>query len=228
VCLAPDYVLTRAEDEAAVVDGLRAAASAMYPRLLDNPDYTAIVNDRHAARLTELIDDARAKGAQVEVVDPAREDFGRSNARKMPLHIVRDATDAMRVMQEEIFGPVLPVVRYDGIDEAIARVNAGGRPLALYHFGTDDAERRRVLDRTVSGGVTLDDVLFHVSMEDLPFGGVGPSGMGSYHGRDGFRTFSHARAVFQQSRWDVAKLAGLKPPYGQALRRTLRQRLGRA
>ncbi len=227
ICLAPDYVLTRHEDEAAVVDGLRAAASAMYPRLLDNPDYTAIINDRHHQRLTAWVDDARAKGARVEVVNPANEDFSATNARKMPLHIVRDATDDMLVMQEEIFGPILPVVRYDSVDDAIARVNRGGRPLAMYHFGTDAAERRRVLDRTVSGGVTLDDVIFHVSMEDLPFGGVGPSGMGSYHGLDGFKTFSHARAVFQQARWDVAKLAGLKPPYGKALARTIAQRVGR-
>ena len=227
ICLAPDYVLTRSEDEAAVVDGLKAAASAMYPRLLDNPDYTAIVNDRHFERLSTWVDDARAKGARVEVVNPAGEDFRSTNARKMPLHIVRDATDDMLVMQEEIFGPVLPVVRYDRIDDAIARVNRGGRPLALYHFGTDGAERRRLLDRTVSGGVTLDDVIFHVSMEDLPFGGVGPSGMGSYHGYDGFKTFSHARAVFKQSRLDVAKLAGLKPPYGKALARTIAQRVGR-
>ena len=209
-----------------MVDGRKAAASAMYPRLLDNPDYTSIISDRHHQRLTEWVEDARAKGATVEIVNPAGEDFTRSNARKMPLHIVRNLTDDMMVMQEEIFGPVLPVVRYDRIDDAIARVNAGGRPLALYHFGTDADERRRVLDRTVSGGVTLDDVLFHVSMEDLPFGGIGPSGMGSYHGRDGFHTFSHARAVFKQARWDVAKLGGIKPPYGRALQRTIRHRLG--
>ncbi len=226
ICLAPDYVLTRAQDEAAVVDGLKAAAAAMYPTLLGNPDYTAVVNDRHFARLSDWIDDARAKGATVEVVNPAGEDFGASNARKMPLHIVRDATEDMLVMQEEIFGPILPVVRYAGIDDAIARINRGGRPLGLYHFGTDAAERRRLLDRTVSGGVTLDDVIFHVSMEDLPFGGVGPSGMGSYHGVDGFRTFSHARAVFKQSRLNVAKIAGMKPPYGRALAKTIARQMG--
>ena len=99
-------------------------------------------------------------------------------------------------------------------------MNRRDRPLGLYYFGKDAAERRRVLDRTISGGVTLDDVVFHVSMEDLPFGGIGPSGMGSYHGRDGFRTFSHAKAVYQQSRLDVAKLAGLKPPYGKTTRAT--------
>jgi len=215
ICLAPDYLLVAAEQEQAVVDGLTGAVSAMYPSLLANPDYTSVINDRHHQRLADWIDDARAKGARVEVVNPANEDFGGSNSRKMPLHIVRDATDDMMVMQEEIFGPILPVRRYDTVDDAIAEVNRRDRPLGLYYFGRDGAERQRVLDRTISGGVTLDDVVFHVSMEELPFGGIGPSGMGAYHGHDGFRTFSHAKAVFRQAALDVAKLAGLKPPYGK-------------
>jgi coniferyl-aldehyde dehydrogenase len=220
ICLAPDYMLVPAAEEPRVVEGLKAAASAMYPTLLSNPDYTSVVHDRHFERLTGWVEDARAKGATVEVVNPADEDFGATNSRKMPLHILRDVTDDMTVMQEEIFGPVLPVVKYSGIDDAIGQVNRRDRPLGLYHFGKDESERRRVLDRTISGGVTLDDVVFHVSMEDLPFGGIGPSGMGSYHGLDGFRTFSHAKAVFKQSRIDVAKLAGLKPPYGKTTRAT--------
>jgi coniferyl-aldehyde dehydrogenase len=216
ICLAPDYMLVPEAQEQAVVDGLKAAVSAMYPTLLANPDYTAIINDRHHQRLEEWVADARAKGATVETVNPAGEDFAGSNSRKMPLHIVRNATDDMIVMQEEIFGPILPVRRYSGIDAAIGEVNRRDRPLGLYYFGPDADERRRVLDRTISGGVTLDDVVFHVSMEELPFGGIGPSGMGSYHGTDGFKTFSHAKAVFKQAKLDVAKLAGLKPPYGKA------------
>ncbi|WP_085810343.1 coniferyl aldehyde dehydrogenase [Sphingomonas sp. TZW2008] len=226
ICLAPDYVLVPSEQEEAVVDGLKAAASAMYPKLLANPDYTSVVNDRHFQRLHDWIEDARAKGARVEVVNPANEDFSSTNSRKMPLHIVRDVTDDMTLMQEEIFGPVLPVRCYDGIDGAIAEVNRRDRPLGLYYFGSDEGERRRVLDRTISGGVTLDDVVFHVSMEDLPFGGVGPSGMGAYHGYDGFRTFSHAKAVYKQARIDVAKLAGLKPPYGAATRKAVARQIG--
>lgn len=226
ICLAPDYVLTPAAQQGAVVDSLKRAASAMYPSLLANPDYTSVVNDRHHQRLHAWLDDARAKGATVEVVNPADEDFAASNSRKMPLHIVTDVTDEMTCMQEEIFGPILPVAAYDGIDDAIARVNRGARPLGLYYFGGDKAERRRVLDRTISGGVTLDDVIFHISMEELPFGGVGPSGMGAYHGRDGFRTFSHAKAVYKQSKLDVAGLAGLKPPYGAKLRRTVAKQVG--
>jgi coniferyl-aldehyde dehydrogenase len=216
ICLAPDYMLVPAAQEQAVVDGLKAAVTAMYPTLLANPDYTAIINDRHYQRLNDWLDDARAKGATIETVNPAGEDFSASNARKMPLHIVRDATDDMIVMQEEIFGPIMPVRRYDGIEQAIGEVNRRDRPLGLYYFGSDEGERRRVLDTTISGGVTLDDVIFHISMEELPFGGVGPSGMGAYHGTEGFRTFSHAKAVYKQARLDVAKLAGLKPPYGKA------------
>ncbi|HWK34884.1 coniferyl aldehyde dehydrogenase [Sphingomonas sp.] len=225
ICLAPDYMLVPAEQEGAVVDALVASASAMYPTLLANPDYTAIINDRHHQRLNDWLDDARAKGAELVTVNPANEDFAASNSRKMPLTIVRGATDDMTVMQEEIFGPILPLRRYDALDDAIAEVNRRDRPLGLYYFGTDAAERRRVLDRTISGGVTLDDVVFHVSMEELPFGGIGPSGMGAYHGHDGFRTFSHARAIFQQSRLDVARLAGLKPPYGAATRKAIARQM---
>lgn len=225
ICLAPDYVLTPAADEPRVVAGLKAAATAMYPTLLDNPDYTAIINDRHHQRLQSWLDDARAKGATVETVNPADEDFAASNSRKMPLHLVRDVTDDMLVMQEEIFGPILPIVTYDGIDDAIGQVNRRDRPLGLYYFGGEGAESRRVIDRTIAGGVTIDDVIFHVSMEDLPFGGIGPSGMGSYHGRDGFLTFSHAKAVFKQATIDVAALAGLKPPYGKKTRASIKRQM---
>lgn len=226
ICLAPDYMLVPAEREEAMVDGLKTAASAMYPTILANPDYTSIVNDRHFQRLNDWLDDARAKGAKVEVVNPANEDFGSTNSRKMPLHIVRDVTDDMTLMQEEIFGPVLPIRRYSGgVDAAIAEVNGRDRPLGLYYFGDDKAEQRRVLDRTISGGVTLNDVIMHVSMEELPFGGIGPSGMGAYHGHEGFRTFSHAKAVYSQPKIDVAKMAGLKPPYGAATRKAIARQI---
>ena len=225
ICLAPDYVLVPGEQEEAMVDALKASATALYPTLLANPDYTAIINDRHHRRLTDWIEDARAKGAEIISVNPAGEDFAASNSRKLPLTIVRNATDDMTIMQEEIFGPVLPVRRYDTLEAAIGEVNRRDRPLGLYYFGEDDAERRRVLDRTISGGVTLNDVVFLNAMEDLPFGGIGPSGMGSYHGQDGFRTFSHARAVFKQSKLDVAKLAGLKPPYGAATAKSIARQM---
>ncbi len=225
ICLAPDYMLVPAEREAAVVEGLKAAAARQYPTLLANPDYTAIINDRHFERLSGWIDDARAKGAEIVTVNPGGEDFGASNARKMPLTIIRNATDEMTVMQEELFGPVLPVRTYEHVDGAIGEVNRRDRPLALYYFGSDSDEERRVLDRTISGGVTLNDVIFHVSQEELPFGGIGPSGMGAYHGEAGFRTFSHARSLYRQPKLDVAKLAGMKPPYGKATQATIKRQM---
>ncbi len=221
ICLAPDYLLVSDAQEPQVVERIKASASAMYPTLLDNDDYTSVVNDRHFARLTAYIDDARAKGARVEVVNPASEDFAAANSRKMPLHIVRDVTDDMKIMQEEIFGPLLPVKKVASVDAAIAHVNAHDRPLGLYYFGEDRAEERKILDRTHSGGVTVNDVLFHVAMEDLPFGGIGPSGMGHYHGHDGFKTFSHMKSVYRQTGMDVAKLGGMKPPYGAATDKTI-------
>ncbi|WP_448586014.1 coniferyl aldehyde dehydrogenase [Thermaurantiacus sp.] len=225
ICLAPDYLLVPAEKEDAVVEGLKVATARLYPRLLANDDYTSIISRRHRERLEALIADARAKGAEIVEVNPANEDFTRQNTNKMPLMLVRNPTDDMRVMQEEIFGPVLPICRYATIDEAIAFVNGRDRPLGLYWFGTDPAEERRVLDRTIAGGVTVNDVLFHVSVEDLPFGGIGPSGMGQYHGRDGFRTFSHAKAVYRQPKLDLAGFAGFKPPYGERTRRALTREL---
>ena len=200
ICLAPDYMLVPDEQEQAVVDGLKAAVSTMYPTLLANPDYTSIVNDRHHQRLQDWLEDARAKGATIETVNPANEDFASANTRKMPLHIVRDATDDMTVMQEEIFGPILPVRRYDAGSSAIAEVNRRDRPLGLYYFGDDDAERRRVLDRTISGGVTLNDVIFHVIQEELPFGGIGPSGMGAYHGATASRRSATPRRCIASRR----------------------------
>ncbi|WHU04079.1 coniferyl aldehyde dehydrogenase [Sphingomonas sp. NIBR02145] len=225
ICLAPDYMLVPEEKEAEVVDGLVAAATRMYPTLLSNPDYTAVINDRHYERLTAWIDDARAKGAEVIAVNPANEDLGSSNSRKLPLHIIRNPTDDMTVMQEEIFGPVLPVRRYVKVEDAIGEVNRRDRPLALYYFGKDEGEKRQVLDRTISGGATINDVIFHVSQEELPFGGIGPSGMGAYHGEIGFRTFSHAKAVYSQPKLDVAGLAGLKPPYGKKTRAAIARQM---
>ena len=225
ICLAPDYLLVPDDKETEVIGGLKAAASALYPRLLDNPDYTAVVNERHHLRLAGYLDDARAKGGEVIEVNPAGEDFAASNGTKMPLYIVRNPSDDMAVMQEEIFGPVLPVRRYANIDEAIEFVNRRDRPLGLYYFGRDADEERRVLSRTTSGGVTVNDVIFHISAEELPFGGIGPSGMGAYHGFDGFRTFSHARAVYRQPRIDIARLAGFKPPYGATTAKTIAREL---
>lgn len=227
ICLAPDYLMVPKDKESMVVEGMKDAVSLMYPTLLENPDYTSVINARHRDRLNGYLDDARAKGAEVIEVNPAGEDFTASNRNKMPLYLVRNPTDDMKVMQEEIFGPVLPIKTYTRVEEAIDYVNAHDRPLGLYYFGEDAQEQRQVLDRTISGGVTVNDVIFHVSMEDLPFGGVGPSGMGAYHGIEGFKTFSHAKSVYRQPKVNVAKLAGLMPPYGKAAAATIARDLKR-
>ncbi len=216
ICLAPDYMYVPEESEDEAIAGVTGAAASMYPTVLENEDYASIVSDRHFERLQGLVEDARDKGAEVIEVNPANEDFGSANQRKLPLTVLRGVDDDMAVMQEEIFGPVLPVKTYKALDEAVDYINENDRPLGLYYFGEDKGEQERVLTRTISGGVTTNDVIFHVSMEDLPFGGIGPSGMGSYHAIEGFREFSHARAVYHQPKIDVAKLAKMKPPYGKA------------
>ncbi|MBS0481088.1 MAG: coniferyl aldehyde dehydrogenase [Proteobacteria bacterium] len=225
ICLAPDYMLVAREQEDEVIGSLVSSVTAMYPSLLHNDDYTSVVNGRNYERLQGYLTDAREKGAELIEVNPAGEDFAFSNGNKMPLTIVRGVNDSMKVMQDEIFGPILPVMTYDSIDQAIDYVNAHDRPLGLYYFGEDKAEENKVLGRTISGGATVNDVLFHNAMEDLPFGGVGPSGMGNYHGHDGFKTFSHLRAVYRQPGMDIAKLSGFKPPYGKQTQATLKREL---
>ncbi len=225
ICLAPDYMLVPQEKEAEVVEGLKAATARMYPTLLANDDYTSVISKRHRDRLEAHIEDARAKGAEIVEVNPANEDFSKQNTNKMPLTIIRNPTDEMTVMQEEIFGPVLPVKAYKTVDEAIGYINSKDRPLGLYWFGTDGGEERQVLDKTVSGGVTVNDVIFHVAQEDLPFGGIGPAGMGNYHGHDGFKTFSHPKSIYKQPKIDLAGMAGFKPPYGEKTRKALAREL---
>ncbi len=225
ICLAPDYLMVPSDQEADMIEAVKAGVAAQYPKLLHNDDYTSVVNGRNYERLQSYLADARNKGAELIEVNPAGEDFAGSNGNKMPLTIVRGATDDMKVMQEEIFGPILPVMTYSSMDEAIDYVNAHDRPLAIYYFGNDKAEEDRVLSRTISGGATVNDVIFHNAMEDLPFGGVGPSGMGNYHGSDGFKTFSHMRAVYRQTGIDVAGIGGFKAPYGKATAKTLAKEL---
>ena len=215
ICLAPDYVFVPEENLDEFVESTRRSVARLYPTLLDNPDYTSVINERHFDRINGYIEEAREKGATVVELNPANEDFHQQPHYKIPPTLIVDPDDTLKVMQDEIFGPVLPVKRYRDIDDTVQYINRRPRPLGLYYFGTDDAEQQRVLSHTTSGGVTVNDVVMHVAQEDLPFGGVGPSGMGSYHGLDGFRTFSHAKAIFQQSKLNVAELAGIRPPYSE-------------
>lgn len=221
ICLAPDYVLAPAEDVDRFVEAARAAVAKSFPTLRDNPDYTALVAQRHYDRVKDYVDDAKAKGGKVVELNPAGEDFSQQQHRKIPPTLILKPTDDMAVMQDEIFGPLLPVKAYDRIEDAIDYINRRDRPLALYWFGTDEAERERVLDATTSGGATVNDVIFHVAQEDLPFGGVGPAGMGAYHGHDGFREFSHRKAVFHQLKKDIGPMLALRPPYGEGIRKYL-------
>jgi coniferyl-aldehyde dehydrogenase len=216
-CVAPDYALVPGGLVNRFVHACRAATQAYYPVLGTNPQYTSIASERHLRRLLALVEDAREHGASIhnlhdEPTDP--------ELRRMAPVALTDVGEDMRVMHEEIFGPVLPVVGYDGIDEAIAYVNARPRPLALYYFGARDADLDAVLRRTVSGGVTVNNAGFHVLQEDLPFGGVGPSGMGEYHGRAGFDRFSKLKSVFIDKRLSASSL--LRPPYGGRFRALLR------
>jgi coniferyl-aldehyde dehydrogenase len=225
MCIAPDYALVPKARSEAFIAATQAAVAKLYPTLKDNPDYTSILNQRHFDRLKSYIDDAKAKGARVIEINPANEDFSQQQHRKLPPALVLDPTDDMKIMRDEIFGPILPIKTYSAPDEAIATINAHPRPLALYYFGTDAGERDRILTRTTSGGVSVNDVVMHVAQEDLPFGGVGPSGMGSYHGREGFKTFSHAKSVFTQARVDITSI--LRPPYSERMRKLVGGRIKR-
>lgn len=223
ICLAPDYVLAPKESVPAFVEASKAAVAKMYPTIKDNADYTAMINQRHYDRISGLIADAKSKGGEIVTINPANEDFSQQEHRKIPPTIILNATDDMQVMQEEIFGPVLPVRTVESVEAAITEINARPRPLALYYFGDDNEESEGLLNRTHSGGVTINDVIFHFAMDDLPFGGVGPSGMGAYHGHRGFIEFSHEKAIYRQISAEL--LAMLRPPYGATFRKQMAARL---
>jgi coniferyl-aldehyde dehydrogenase len=222
-CIAPDYVFVPRRKRQLFVDLAGKSVAKMYPTLAGNPDYTSIVADRHYERIQALIADANQRGFQVVPLNPKGEAL--SNQRKIAPTLVLDPDDNAKIMQEEIFGPALPVKSYDDLNEVIDYVNSHDRPLALYMFSNDQQQIDRVLSRTTSGGVTVNDTLYHVAAEDLPFGGVGPSGTGAYHGWEGFRTFSHAKGAFYQSKWNAASM--LRPPYGAKLERLLKFMMGR-
>lgn len=211
ICVAPDHALVPRER----IGEFAEAAARAFDRLVgEGADYTSMVDERGRARMLELVADARRLGATVTVCGPCG-----LGDRQLPLHIITGVDRRMRVAREEIFGPLLPVIGYDSFDEALAHVRNGQRPLALYWFGTDAAERTRVLRETHSGGVTLNDWGWHAMNHSLPFGGTGTSGMGNYHGEEGFRELSHAKAVFSEHRWFPIEL--FHPPYARAVQRML-------
>ena len=219
-CIAPDYVLLPRGQEAAFADAFRAAVAKLFPRIAGNPDYASIISPRHLARLRTMLQQAQTQGADVQNMDPAPGSQPDPSAavqdgatsRQMAPVLVFGATSGMQLMQEEIFGPILPVISYDRLDDAITHINSGPRPLALYWFGNDTGVRDDVLRRTVSGGVTVNDTLMHIAHDGLPFGGVGDSGWGAYHGELGFLRFCHQKSVLVQSRFAMGSL--FYPPYG--------------
>ncbi len=223
-CIAPDYLLVQ---QSKVEDTVRAFLDQVpksYATLASNPDYTAVINDKHRQRLMALVDDAVKKGATKIEVNPAKESFDGPEGKMAPV-LLTNVDDSMAVMQEEIFGPVLPIVCYRTLHEAIEYVNDHPRPLALYYFDDDGSRTDEVLSRTVSGGACVNDTLMHYAQPDLPFGGVGPSGLGAYHGVEGFEAFSHRKAIFHQSRLSAAGVVA--PPYGKAADLFIKVTLGR-
>jgi coniferyl-aldehyde dehydrogenase len=217
ICLAPDYVLVPAGSEREFAEECVAAARRMYPNGLSSVDYTSIINDAHFARLEQLVADADARGAEVlNLFKPAKPT---STRRMMPVLVLNPSRDTL-IMRDEIFGPILPILGYHSIDDALETIRSGLCPLALYYFGADDERGRQVLNGTASGGVTINDVMTHMFVEDMPYGGVGASGMGTYRGEAGFRTFSHARAIYRQTEAKEA-VALLHPPYGEPFRKFL-------
>ncbi|WP_053119743.1 coniferyl aldehyde dehydrogenase [Pseudomonas sp. P1.31] len=197
LCVAPDYVFVPQESMDAFISVAKAVVAGFFPTLKDNPEYTSIISGRHFERLQGYLSEARKAGVELIELNAAAEDFSEGHRNKIVPTLLRDPDDHLQVMQDEIFGPLLPIIPYATLEEVIARINARPRPLALYYFGNDAVEETQILTRTCSGGVTLNGVLSHASTEGLPFGGVGQSGMGAYHGIDGFRTFSHAKAVLR-------------------------------
>jgi coniferyl-aldehyde dehydrogenase len=218
-CVAPDYLLLSPDRQDEFVNAAKGAVAQMYPALVNNPDYTRIINANHYRRLSELVEDARSRGAQIIEINPAEERCNATN-RVFPPTLVTNVRDEMAIMQEEIFGPVLPIVEYRRVEEVVSYINARPHPLAFHYFDEDRKRARDIVSGTIAGGVTVNDCIFHAGQSALPFGGVGPSGMGRYRGFDGFQTLSNKKGVFFQKRWSPLSL--LSPPYSVRTRQILK------
>ncbi|WP_345848322.1 coniferyl aldehyde dehydrogenase [Shewanella algae] len=221
ICVAPDYILCPSGKEAEFISAYRRRFQQFYPDFDNTPDYGQIVNERQAARLVALLEDATAKGAQVFTADREQplSKLPSAKQRKWPTLLLTKVSDDMKLMQEEIFGPLLPLVSYQELEQALDYIKARPRPLALYLMSFDKEVQQKVLSQTHSGGVCINETVFHVAADDAPFGGIGPSGMGHYHGQEGFRTFSHARTVLSRGRFNTGKL--VHPPYGKGIQKLL-------
>ncbi len=225
LCISPDYCFVPASRLEAFITACKQTIAAQFPTIANNPDFVSVINERHFDRIKGYIDDARDKGARVEALNPASEDWDDRARHKIPLHLVVEPSDDMLCMQDEIFGPILNIKTYRVLDDCIRYINARPRPLAFYYFGKDKVEQEHVLTSTIAGGVSINDVAMHFACDDLPFGGVGPSGMGNYHGFEGFKTFSHAKVVFKQGLVNLPKLAGTLPPFSDKVDKLMAQQI---
>ena len=225
LCLSPDYVVVPNELEEQLIARVVHEAQSMYPNITENEDYAGVINERHFARLQNYIDDAVAKGAKLTIVGADKTRVSEDN-RRMPLHILQNVNEDMLVMHEEIFGPILPVMTYSDVAEVPDMIEPRRNPLAMYYFGKDKREQEYLLSHVQSGGVCINDITLHYVQEDLPFGGVGASGMGAYHGPEGFRSLSHARAIYSQTMIDVLPIIGARPPFGEKFRKNISKILG--
>lgn len=226
ICLSPDHVFIDEARKDAFADVFTKTVSNLYPTMLNNDDYTSIISPRHRERLETWIEDAREKGADVRIINPANETFeGQNKTNKLPGALILNATEDMLVMQDEIFGPVLPVMTYKNVEEVVASIAEKDHPLAVYYFGEDKAEEETFLNGTLSGGATVNDVIWHGGQDSLPFGGVGASGMGHYHGVDGFKTFSHGRTIMRTSKLNITKIIGFLPPYTKTIKNTIKREI---
>lgn len=216
ICVAPDYVLCPEDKVAAFIDAYKVRFNKMYPDFNNNQDYGNVINDRQFNRLLAVLEDAKSKGANV--VSAATTDM-QANHRKLATQLVTNVNQDMQIMQDEIFGPLLPIISYRTMDEAINYVNRHDRPLALYIMSFDEQTQNSILQQTHSGGVCINDTIFHVAADDAPFGGIGPSGMGHYHGKEGFLTFSHAKTVLSSGKINTGIF--VHPPYGSVIQKLL-------
>ncbi|MBF0200253.1 MAG: coniferyl aldehyde dehydrogenase [Desulfamplus sp.] len=216
-CVAPDYMLCPRSGVTEFVTLFKEHVKKMYPAMLNNPQYTSIINDQEYGRLQAMIADASSKGAEIVYVNPAGDSF--ENSRKMPPALILNVNDDMRVMQEEIFGPLMSVIPYNSLDDALKFVNDRPRPLALYYFDYNEDNISYVINHTHSGGMLINDILVHVAQDDMPFGGIGESGMGQYHAHEGFLAFSKAKGVLMKSKINSGKL--VYPPYGKFIHNLL-------
>jgi coniferyl-aldehyde dehydrogenase len=222
VCIAPDYVFVEESSLETFISCCRNVFSQQYPDPINNQDYTAIINGRHYQRINSYIEEAAQAGTRIVPLSDAEPS---ETQRKLPMKLIVNPNEELTVSQEEIFGPVLAIKTYNKLSECVDYINAQPKPLALYFFGRDKSEQDFVLGRTSSGGVTVNDLLMHVGQPDLPFGGVGDSGMGHYHGHEGFKTFSHSRAVYKQGFVNPLKLMGALPPYSDKLKKLLKSQI---